>query len=119
MKPTIMVVGVNVDDCVCICDMFNDYAKYIDYETNITQLSEYDYNAYDIIIYDYDNIVKNNQIEFLDFSSKNIKIIITQNTNEKILKFIMNLGADIIMTFPITPLKIKHIMVIYDLIIQN
>lgn len=122
MKPTILIISNSIMECKYISDIFSPYAGYVDYETNITDINDNDYNNYNIIIYDFDNIHDNNKeylLNLIHFSSNSIKILLTENTDEEQMLTLMDLGIDIILPNPISKDKIKHTMLVYDLITKQ
>ena len=109
MYPSILVIGDNIDNCINISNFLQDYAKYVDYETNI---NNDDNKNYDITIYTFTNDIL---YEIMDYSLNNFSIIFTCNTNESFLQKIMLLGVDIIAPFNLDNEKINHILLIYKL----
>uniref|UniRef100_A0A6C0E8R7 Response regulatory domain-containing protein n=1 Tax=viral metagenome TaxID=1070528 RepID=A0A6C0E8R7_9ZZZZ len=122
MKPTILIISDAVYECKYISDMFSPYSRYVDYETNISDINENNYNNYNIIIYDFDNIHDINKeylLQIINFLCESIKIVITENTEEELMKLLMNLGIDIILPKPISKENVKHSMLIYDFITKK
>jgi hypothetical protein len=55
VKPTVLVISNTVSECLVISELFVDLVQYIDYEIDISNITDYEHE-YDIFIYDYDNL---------------------------------------------------------------
>ena len=115
IKPTIMVIGKTTMDCLTICNFFNEYVKYVDYETNLLRIIVDDYDTYDIFVYDYDNI----DHSLVTFAPNVINIVLVSSTDDLDLNHLMVLGADIIIQKDIDDETIKNTMLICSLIIKS
>jgi AmiR/NasT family two-component response regulator len=119
MKPKILIISGNIKNCIKINDYFISYAKYIDYETDISKLEEEDYEKYDIIIYDLDFIMEEIQLKKQTNSLQPIIICITEENDDDYINKLMNSGVDIIIPYILNDISVKHMMSIYNLIEKN
>lgn len=116
IKPTIMVIGKTTMDCLTICNFFNEYTRFVDYETNLLSIIDDDYDNYDIFVYDYDNI-DHNLVTFLP-NVINI-VLVSSSADDLDLNRLIVLGADIIIRKDLDDETIKNTMLICSLIIKS
>lgn len=122
MNPSILIISGNINNCIKINDYFISYAKYIDYETNITELEDKYYEKYDIIIYDLDFMDKI-ILPLNKNALKPIIIVITNNTDNDAINNLMNSGIDIdidiVIPYLLDDKSVIHCMSIYKLIVKH
>jgi hypothetical protein len=118
MKPKLFIIGNSVKRCHYISNFFTNYVKYIDYETDLSSISDNDLQNYDIIIYDIDKYIKNID-NILNLQLNSINIFCINNPNEEITNKLMKLGVDMIIPYDLDEIKVKHSMLIYELITKD
>ena len=114
MKPTILVVGNTETECNIMINLLTEYAEYIDYETLVSNISEYDYYNYNNIIplYSSNNTNTNNNND----NDNNIKILVTNNTDENYISHLMKKGFDMVIPHELNKYNAKHMINIYYMI---
>jgi hypothetical protein len=112
IKPNVMVIGKTTMECLTICRFFNDHAKFVDYETDLSRIIDNDFIIYDVFVYDYDNI----DHSLVCFASNVINIVLVSGTDSESLNNLINMGADIIMQKDLDDDIIKNTMLICSLI---
>jgi hypothetical protein len=110
-----MVIGNTTMECLTICRVFNEYARFVDYETDLSRIIDNDYDTYDVFVYDYDNIVHS----LVRFIPNVINIVLVSSTDDLDLNPLMVLGADIIIQKDLDDETIKNTMLICSLIIKS
>ena len=116
IKPTIMVIGKTTMDCLTICNFFNEYVQYVDYETNLLRIIDDDYLTYHVFVYDYDNI-DHSLVRFIP-NVINI-VLVSCSTDDLDLNRLISIGADIIIRKDVDDETIKNTMLICSLIMKS
>jgi hypothetical protein len=114
-KPNVMVIGKTTMDCLTICRIFNDYSRFVDYETDLLRIIDNDYDTYDVFVYDYDNL----DHDLVRFVSNVINVVLVSSTDDLVLNHLMVLGADIIIQKDLDDETIKNTMLICSLILKS
>jgi hypothetical protein len=112
IKPNVMVIGKTTLECLTICSFFNEYARYVDYETDLLRIIDNDFVTYDIFVYDYDNI----DHSLVRFMPNVINIVLVSDTEVDFSNRLIDFGADIIIQKDLDDETIKNTMLICSLI---
>lgn len=115
VKPTVLVISNTVSECLIISELFVDLVQYIDYEIDISNITDYEgEREYDIFIYDYDNLGLSNgtfcteqdpQISALItrdsvdddvLIDKRCNIVLTSNTDDVFISNLIDMDTDIV-----------------------
>jgi transcriptional antiterminator len=115
IKPNVMVIGKTTMECLTICRVFDDHARFVDYETDLLRIIDDDFIIYDIFVYDYDNI----DHDLVRFVPNVINIVICGNNDSEFLNNLISMGADIIIRKDLDGETIKNTMLICSLITKN
>jgi len=136
VKPTVLVISNTVSECLIISELFVDLVQYIDYEIDISNITDYE-DGYDIFIYDYDNLGLSNgtfcteqdpQISALItrdsvdddvFIDKRCNIVLTSNTDDVFISNLIDMDTDIVVQKKLDRDLVKHLMFIWSMICKQ
>jgi hypothetical protein len=119
MEPKILIIGNTIKDCINISQLFDNYAKFVDYDTNIINIFDNHYPNYDIIIFDInEDIIDENFINNFNKNNNfnNLKILLTYDINENNLNKLMRCEFDMVVPKELDQNKVELIINIYNII---
>ena len=136
VKPTVLVISNTVSECLVISELFVDLVQYIDYEIDISNITDYE-DKYDIFIYDYDNLdlsnctfcTDNTQPVLLsalittdnvdDLIDKRCNIVLTSNTDDVFISNLIDMDTDIVVQKKLDRDLVKYLMFICSMLCKQ
>lgn len=138
VKPTVLVISNTVSECLVISELFVDLVQYIDYEIDISNITDYE-DKYDIFIYDYDNLglsngtfctdniqhglisalITTDSVDDDDLIDKRCNIVLTSNTDDVFISNLIDMDTDIVVQKKLDRDLVKHLMFIWSMICKQ